>query len=190
MIKMEGAKTVGNQKTNLYLLGFMGTGKSSLGKRLAACLDFDFLDSDAEIEKKCGMEIKDIFAKHGEDYFRKMEREFIENGHPSEGCVVACGGGLVCRAGMPELVKSKGVSVVLFSKPEEILERISRNDKRPLLNVPDPLGRIKELLAERTPFYMKSGIAIVADPNLKETEEHILRIYAAEKRRFKRKKLA
>ena len=82
---------------NIYLLGFMGTGKTSVGKRLAQTLGYTFIDSDEEIEKKCAMEIKDIFAKYGEDYFRKLEREFIESGHPAANCVISCGGGLVCR---------------------------------------------------------------------------------------------
>ena len=77
-----------------------------------------------------------------------------------------------------------GVSVVLFSSPEEILERVSRSDSRPLLNVENPIERIKSLLKERTPFYMRSGVAIATDANLKITEEHILRIYAAKRRAF------
>lgn len=171
---------------NLYLLGFMGTGKSSIGRKVAARLGFRFLDSDAEIEKLCGMETKDIFAKFGEAKFRQMEREFIESGHPAHNCVIACGGGLCCRDGMPELVKSKGVSVVLFSTPDEIFERVSSNDKRPLLNVENPRERIANLLRERTPYYMKSGVAIAADKNMKITEDRILRIYAAKLRRMKR----
>ena len=150
-------------KPNLYLLGFMGTGKSVLGKRLAARLNYRFLDSDSAIEKKYSMPIKEIFSKYGEESFRKMEREFIEAGHPESGCVVACGGGLVCRDGMPELVKSKGVSVVLFSTPEEIFER-----------------------KERIPYYMSSGVAIAADKNLKVTEARVLRIYKAKLRALKK----
>ena len=173
---------------NLYLLGFMGTGKSALGKRLAKRLGLRFIDSDAEIESKCGMETKDIFAKYGEEYFRKLEREFIESGHPDHGCVVACGGGLCCRGDMPELVKSKGVSVVLFSSPDEILARVSGNDKRPLLNVDNRLEKIKSLLAERTPYYMRSGVAIAADPNLKVSEDRIFRIYAAKRRKLAKKR--
>ena len=123
---------------NLYLLGFMGTGKSSVGRRIAARLGMKFLDSDAEIEKSAGMEIKDIFAKFGEEKFREMERKFIESGHPDSGCVVSCGGGLCCRDGMPELVRGRGVCVVLFSTPEEICERVSKSDKRPLVNVENP----------------------------------------------------
>ena len=178
------------QTPNLYLLGFMGTGKSVLGARLAKRLKMDFIDSDAEIEKLAGMKIREIFDKLGEDAFRKMERDFIESGHPNSNCVVSCGGGLPCRGDMPELVKSKGVSVVLFSSPEEIFERVSKNNDRPLLNCPDPLAKIADMLKERTPYYMRSGIAIAADKSLKTTEEHIARIYASHKREFLKKPAA
>ena len=179
-----------SQKPNLYLLGFMGTGKTTLGRRLASILNFKFLDSDLEIEKKCAMSVSDIFKKYGEEYFRSLERDFIENGHPPYGCVVACGGGLVCRDGMPELVKSKGVCVVLFSKADEILERVSKNKNRPLLDVENQLERIKELIAMRTPYYMRSGVAIVADPNIKVSEEHILRIYRNKTKKLQEPKQA
>ena len=187
------AKTGGNpaERPNIYLLGFMGTGKTSVGKRLAQTLGYTFIDSDEEIEKKCAMEIKDIFAKYGEDYFRKLEREFIESGHPASNCVISCGGGLVCRDEMPELVKSKGVSIVLFSRPDEILERIGKNDKRPLLNVENPLEKIRELLDARMPYYRRSGVLISTDKDLHKTVDHILRIYkrntAAPKRRRPKK---
>ena len=180
---MAEEKTVGPKGPNLYLLGFMGTGKSVIGRRLASRLGYEFIDSDDAIEKKHAMSIKDIFAKYGEERFRQMEREFIEGGHPSSGCVVACGGGMVCREGMPELLKSKGVCVVLFSTPEEIFELVSRNNNIHLLNVEKPFERICTMLKERTPSYMKSGIAIVADKNMAETEAHILRIYASQRKK-------
>ena len=172
-----------SQRPNIYLLGFMGTGKSSVGRRLAAKLKLKFLDSDREIERAEGVSIKEIFDTSGEDYFRNLERKFIENGHPENGCVIACGGGLCCRDGMPELLKSKGVCIVIFSTPEEIFERVSRNNKRPLMNVPNPFEKIKELLDIRTPYYMRSGIAIASDKNMRHTVEHIERIYRSHLRR-------
>lgn len=178
---------IADKRPNLYLLGFMGTGKSSVGRRVAASLGLDFLDSDAEIEKSAGMEIKDIFAKFGEEKFRQMEREFVESGHPNGGCVVSCGGGLCCRDGMPELLRRKGVCVVLFATPEEICERVSKNDKRPLMNVDDKLAKIREMLDVRTPYYMKSGIAIATDKNIRDTAEHVARIYNDARRHFRRK---
>ncbi len=179
--------TIKSEKPNLYLLGFMGTGKTVLGKRVAARLGYKFIDSDHEIERLCGVSTKEIFEKFGEAKFRQMEREFIENGHPNSNCVISCGGGLSCRDDMPELVKSKGVCIVLFSSPEEIYARTSRNNSRPLLNVENPIEKIKELLKERTPFYMRSGVAIAADKKLKVTEERILRIYFSHTNRAKKK---
>lgn len=176
----------GDNLPNIYLLGFMGTGKTSVGKRLARRLNFTFLDSDCEIERQQSMEIKDIFSQFGEAKFRQLEREFIENGHKKNNCVVSCGGGLVCRDDMPELVKSKGVTVVLFSQPQEILERTSKNNKRPLLNVENPLERIKELLNERTPYYMRSGVSIATDKDINKTVNHVLRIYLRKIRQNKK----
>ena len=173
-------------RPNLYLLGFMGTGKSSVGRKVAARLKLKFLDSDAEIEKSAGMQINDLFAKYGEEKFRQMERDFMESGHPESGCVISCGGGLCCREGMPELVRGKGICVVLFSTPEDIYERVSKSDTRPLVRVENPLSRIRELLKARTPYYMKSGIAIAADKNIKDTVEHVERIYRTQSRRFRR----
>ncbi len=162
---------------NLYLVGFMGTGKSALGRRLAARFGMRFLDSDSEIERGRGMSVKDIFAKLGEEEFRKMEREFMEGGHPATGCVVSCGGGLVCREGMPELVKSKGVSVVLFAEPEVVFKRVSGSARRPLLNVENPLEKIRELMAARRPFYSKSGICVSSAGRIGDIEERIARVF-------------
>ncbi len=162
---------------NLYLLGFMATGKSVLGRRIARALGLRFIDSDACIEEREGMKISEIFALHGEEHFRSLERNFIESGHPETGCVVSCGGGICCREGMPELIKSKGVSVVLFSEPKEILKRAVANKNRPLLDVPDPEAKIRKLLDERLPFYMRSGVAIATDSSLELTQERILKIY-------------
>lgn len=174
-------------KPNLYLLGFMGTGKSALGKKVAVKLGLNFLDSDAEIEKSEGKSISDIFAQKGEAYFRQLEKKFIESGHPDSGCVISCGGGMTCSEGMPELVKSKGVCIVLFTTPEEVYARTANNDKRPLLNVDDKLSKIRELMEKRRPYYMKSGIAIAANAPIKNTLDHIIRIYASRCKAFARK---
>lgn len=162
---------------NLYLVGFMGTGKSALGRRLAVRFGLKFLDSDIEIEKKNAMSIKDIFAKKGEPAFREMEKLFIENGHPDKGCVISCGGGLVCRDKMPELVKSKGVSVVLFAEPELIYKRVQGSGKRPLLNVENPLEKIKELLNSRRQFYSRAGVCVCSMGRIEDVEDRVARIY-------------
>ena len=133
--------------------------------------------SDAEIEKKNAMSVKDIFAKKGEPAFREMERDFIESGHPRTGCVISCGGGLVCRDGMPELVKSKGVAVVLFAEPEVIFKRVQGSAKRPLLNVSNPLEKIRELMESRRRFYSRAGVCVGSMGRIEDVEERIARIY-------------
>ena len=96
---------------NLYLVGFMGSGKSTVGRAVAQRLGFTALDSDHEIERLRGCTIAEIFAGEGEAAFRVHEREFITGGHPAERTVVACGGGLVMAPGMLELLRARGVSL-------------------------------------------------------------------------------
>jgi shikimate kinase len=158
----------------------MGVGKSAIGRRVACELRYRFLDSDHEIELKAGKKISEIFGSEGESAFRNMEREFIESGHPSEGCVVSCGGGLVIQEGMSDLLKAKGVVICLFASPETIVERTSRNKNRPLLNVEDPEARVRQLLAEREPIYMSSGTCITTEGrSIAEVVNHMKRSYRA-----------
>ena len=156
----------------------MGVGKSAIGRRVAQALGYRFLDSDDCIEQQVGKKISAIFAAEGEPRFRAYERAFIDAGHPAQGCVVACGGGLVVQPGMSELLKSKGVVVCLFASVQSILERTSRNNQRPLLNVADPEARIRQLLAEREPIYMQSGVCISTDGRtIPQVVQHLLRTY-------------
>ncbi|MCC5788350.1 MAG: shikimate kinase [Opitutales bacterium] len=171
---------------NLYLVGFMGTGKSTHGRALARRLGYRFFDSDQEIEKSQKRPIKTIFAEEGEPYFRKLEQTFIEEGHPPEGCVVSCGGGLVAREGMPEVLQRKGVVIALVASPECILARTSQNPDRPLLQVPDPDQKIRDLLAEREPYYRQAGILVLTDHRrMKEIQNHILRIYRRKQKEWR-----
>lgn len=165
-------------RKNLYLAGFMGTGKSALGRHLAERWRRPFYDSDACIEQKAGMSIPDLFAKQGEAAFRAMEKDFIEDGHPAEGCVVSLGGGLVVQPGMIDRLKAKGVLVCLFASPETILQRTRGNSNRPLLNVPDPEKHIRDLMAQREPYYLQAGTGIVTDGRtMLELLTQIERIY-------------
>jgi shikimate kinase len=173
-VNQESQKT----KPNLYLVGFMGVGKSAIGRRVARELGFKFIDSDHDIEKKVGKKIPEIFASEGEAQFRAYEKTFIESGHPAGGCVVSCGGGLVVQDGMQELLKSKGVVICLFASVESIIERTRRSSNRPLLNVSDPEARIRELLAEREPIYMDSGACITTEGRtIPEVVKHLIRTY-------------
>ena len=184
-VNQESHKT----KPNLYLVGFMGVGKSAIGRRVARELGFKFLDSDHEIEKQVGKKIPEIFASEGETKFRAYEKAFIETGHPATGCVVSCGGGLVVQEGMSDLLKSKGIVICLFASVESIIERTSRNSNRPLLKVSDPEARIRELLAEREPIYMDSGACITTEGRtIPEVVNHMMRTYRSCAKRDQKKR--
>lgn len=179
------AKDPSANTPNLYIIGFMGVGKSAVGRSVARQLKMQFLDSDWCIEQKAGRPITEIFASSGEAEFRKMEKEFIENGHPEKGVVVACGGGLPIQKGMPERLLQKGVVVCLFAHPKTILARTSTNQKRPLLNVENPAAKIERLLAEREPFYMKTGIGISAEGRqISDVVSNVVRVYRRDCKRF------
>src|SRR3954463_765824 len=163
---------------NLYLVGFMGTGKTTVGRAVAHKLGFNAMDSDHEIERQQGKLIPDIFAQDGEPAFRAMERAFIENGHPSERTLVACGGGLVVQPGMLALLKSKGVVVCLHASIETILARTARHRNRPLLDVENPEERVRTLYAAREPIYKQSGTVILTDSRpLQDIVAHVTRAW-------------
>jgi shikimate kinase len=172
---------------NLYLVGFMGTGKSTVGRAVAQRLGFQALDSDHEIERLCGRTIPEIFASEGEAAFRVREREFITGGHPAERTVIACGGGLVMQPGMLDLVKSRGVVICLHASIETILERTARQRNRPLLNVENPEERVRVLYAEREPVYKRAGAVILTDSRpLAEIVAHVVRTWRREAADFAR----
>ncbi len=166
----------------------MGSGKSTVGWHAARQLRFTFLDSDREIERVQNTTVSDIFARHGEPAFRRMEREFVESGHPAEGCVVACGGGLVAPEGMLPLLRTRGVVVCLHAPLETVLERTSRNNLRPLLQVENPEERIRQLFAQREQAYRSAGTVVLTDKRpLREIVAHVLRVYRGEVRDRMRK---
>ena len=166
---------------NLYLVGFMGTGKTTIGRAVALRMNFDLLDSDHEIERVTGKIIPQIFEEDGEAAFRAKERQFIEYGHPPERCVVACGGGLVVQPGMLELLKEKGVVVCLHASLETVLRRTQGNRHRPLINVEDPLERMRILYTQREQIYRRSGTVILTDGRpLNDIASHVIRSYRRE----------
>lgn len=176
---------INSKKPNLYIVGFMGVGKSASGRKVARALGYRFIDSDHAIESKAGKKIAKIFASEGEPTFRRMEREFVDSGHPNEGCVVSCGGGLAVQEGMSDLLKKKGVVICLFASAECIIERTGRNSKRPLLNVDNPEERVRQLLAEREPIYMNAGACITTEGrSMNEVVRHVVRTYKTAARDF------
>jgi shikimate kinase len=175
---------------NLYLVGFMGVGKTTIGRGVAHKLGFTLFDSDYEIERLAGRKIAEIFAQEGEPAFRALEREFIERGHPATGCVVACGGGLIVPPGMLELVRSKGVAMCLHASIETILQRTAGHRHRPLLNVEDPEQRIRTLFAQREPIYQHVGTMILTDGRpLHDIVAHVVRSYRREAIEWTREKV-
>lgn len=172
---------------NLYLVGFMGTGKSTVGRLVAQRLGFRLLDSDQEIEQQQGRTIAEIFAQDGEPTFRALERAFVEGGHPTERAVVACGGGLVVQPGLADELRRRGVVVCLHASLTTVLERTSRHRHRPLLNVEDPAERIRTLYAAREPVYRNAGTVILTDARpLGEVVAHVLRVWRREATDFVR----
>jgi shikimate kinase len=177
--------TVANQENspNLILAGFMGTGKSALGRQLAKRWRRPFLDTDEMVEKLAGTSVADIFAQHGEDHFRALERQVVEQHMPPHGAVIACGGGLVVPPGMGELVRSKGIVVTLFASVDTILRRTAGNSRRPLLQGEDPEAKVRELMKKREQAYMKAGIAVYTDGrSLQQLCVIVERVYEREAR--------
>jgi len=172
---------------NLYFVGFMGTGKTLIGRRVAKALGMQFVDADHAIEMVANKSIPEIFAAEGEAGFRAMERRFMESGHADSGCVVSCGGGLVTGEGMIELLREKGIVFVLFASAETILRRTSSNQNRPLLRAPDPEARIRVLLAEREPLYLRAGIGFSTENrSADDIVRHCVRTYRYEVQRRQR----
>ena len=170
---------------NLYLVGFMGTGKTTVGRAVAQRLDFACIDSDQEIERATGRTISEIFAQEGEAAFRQMERDFVATGHPGTRTVVACGGGLVVQPGMSEALHRRGVVICLHASVETILARTERQDNRPLLNVANREERVRALYAEREPIYRRAGTVILTDARpLRDIVAHVIRVWQREAAEF------
>lgn len=170
---------------NLFLTGFMGTGKSTLGRVLAYRWHRPFVDTDEVIEKLTGKTIAVIFAEQGEPEFRRLEREVVERHLPASGAVISCGGGLPVPEGMADLLRTKGVVVTLFASPQAILRRTRGRTHRPLLQGEDPEAVIRKLMAEREPAYLRCGTAVYSDGRtVHQMVETVERIYARESRNW------
>jgi shikimate kinase len=144
----------------LVLVGMMGAGKSSVGKRLAQALDLPFRDADDEIERAAGLTIPDIFALRGEAEFREGERRVIARLLEEPPHVLATGGGAFVNDSTRALVKRKAVSIWLKADPEVLARRVARKDNRPLLRGKDPRQVLSELLAAREPAYSQADLIV------------------------------
>ena len=143
-----------SDKQSVALIGFMGTGKTTVGKRLARRLGYAFVDSDLEIEQRIGLPVRTIFEEQGEGAFRKLESETIATLAPRPGQVISTGGGVVLQSINTELLRSCCTVVWLTASPHVILKRVGTAETRPMLaHATDPLGHIRRLLDARMRFY-------------------------------------
>ncbi len=147
-------------RRSIVLVGMMGAGKSSIGRRLAARLGIPFVDADAEIEKAAGMTIAEIFSAHGESYFRAGEARVIARLLEGGPQVLATGGGAFMNADTRAAIQQKGVSVWLRATIEVLLRRIKRRSDRPLLQDVDPAETLTRLIKERYPIYAEADLAV------------------------------
>ncbi len=141
----------------------MGTGKTEVGRAVARLAGLAFIDLDAEIEKRSGMSIPDIFAIFGEPEFRRRETGAIRKVSARQQAVIATGGGAVINPENVALLRKSGVIVCLTATVETILRRLGSGENRPLLNTGNPEQRVRELLAERQPFYELADVAVTTD---------------------------
>ena len=147
-------------KRNIILCGFMGTGKSSVGKRLAEIVHYDFLDLDTAIEAEAGMSIPEIFSSRGEPEFRALESRMVERIAEETGCVIAAGGGTIVDPQNLARLKSCGVVITLTADIQTIAQRVGKGDDRPMLWDGDRLEKIRMLLQKREQAYSKADIVL------------------------------
>ena len=145
---------------NLALIGFMGTGKSSVGRLVAELLQFTYLDTDQVVEFRAHKSITDIFQQDGEPAFREWERLIVEELTHRKKTVICTGGGLPTQLANLDSLKTHSLVVCLWASAETIYERVRDHNHRPLLNSDDPMTRIRELLSARESFYRQADVLV------------------------------
>ena len=145
---------------SIVLVGMMGAGKSTIGRRLSARLHLPFLDADGEIEAAAGMSIPDIFEVHGEPYFRDGEARVISRLLDNGPAVIATGGGAFLREDTRDRIRDKAVSVWLKADADIIMRRVRRRADRPLLQTADPVATVNRLLEQREPVYRGADLTV------------------------------
>ncbi len=148
---------------NVVLIGFMGTGKSSVGKALAKLLGRTWVDIDQMVEKESGKKISEIFEAQGEAAFRKLEKEAVRELSEKDELVITTGGGAVVDVENFEMLQKNAVMIALFASPETVFSRVKDSRHRPLLQTPDVLGEIERLMALRLPTYEKAEYQFKTD---------------------------
>ena len=162
---------------NIALIGFMGTGKSTVGKLLAGMLGMIYVDSDEEITRFSGCNISDLFAEYGEKRFREIETDTGHRLSLLDGVVISCGGGVAIDLENISILHKNSKIVLLTASPEEVLRRTSGDISRPLLNIDNRLTRIKEIMKVRNSSYLAAADQVVDTNNStpKEVVNQILR---------------
>lgn len=167
---------------NIVLIGFMGSGKSFVSNKLGAVLNRPVISTDKWIEKRAERTIPEIFQDSGEAYFRRLERQAIEEIALKEGIVIDCGGGVVLNQRNLEDLKKTGILFYLEASADFLFKNIQRGEHRPLMDVSDPLSKIKELLKIREPFYQQADYLIDADyKTIDEITASILKVIIDER---------
>ncbi len=153
----------------------MGTGKSSVGRFAADQLGFTFLDTDEMIEERTGKSISQIFSQNGEPVFRALEKDLLNELATREHLMISTGGGLAADAENLASLKSHSLVVCLWASPESIWDRVKGQAHRPLLQGPDPLAKIRELLSRREPFYRQADVLVNTEQrSIKEVAQHVV----------------
>lgn len=145
----------------LALVGMPGCGKSTVGRQLARQLGCDLLDTDTELERRLGMPVRSFFELHGEEAYREAEQAVVEEVTRRGEGVIATGGGVVLRPANREVLHARAQVVYLRASPEELHRRLRHDTRRPLLQVADPLGRLRDLFRERDPLYRRTAHYVI-----------------------------
>ncbi|ADY25934.1 Shikimate kinase [Deinococcus proteolyticus MRP] len=175
---MNHAGLIERPVTWVALAGFMGTGKSRVGWELARALALHYVDTDKLIAKVAGKSIPQMFDEEGEDYFRACEREVVARVSRLDHAVISLGGGTFIHEHNRRFLLERGPVVVLWASPETVYQR-TRHSDRPLLQVPDPLSRIRHMMSERQPHYQQGTIHVHSDgrPSEEVVEEVIEQLW-------------
>ncbi len=167
---------------NIYLVGFMATGKTSVGREVARKKKRRFLDLDDLIELREARTISDIFTREGEQYFRKAEKKVLREACREDDFVIACGGGIMLDKDNVAIMKRTGKVICLSASPKVILERVSGSTARPLLDVADPKKQIELMLKFRTPYYCLADKNInTSGLSVKEVALKVLKLISVKK---------
>lgn len=174
----------GRHIVNIALIGFMGTGKTSVGRLVAEQLRFDYLDTDEMIQSATGRTIADIFSRDGEAAFRTLEEKVVEEISTRAKTVISTGGGLPVNPKNLSHLKSHALVVCLWASPERIWERVKSQTHRPLLDDADPQKKIRDLLAMREPFYKKADVLLNTEVrSLREVAQQVVHQFRLESAR-------